>query len=629
MTNEFSKIDYDREILSRAQERGSLSTLGAYFRLSGPGWLQSAITLGGGSLGSALYLGVLGGTSMLWLQLLAIVVGVIMLSAISYVTLSTGERPYEAINEHINPVLGVGWITATILANMIWIMPQFSLCFDVMDKNLSGGTLKNDFQTQVMVSGGLFAVAAILILLNAKGGFLTRVFDGFLKIIVGVIVICFVGVVVVLFRKGEIGADVFQGFIPDFEQWWKPTSSMSETIAAVPEERQAMWTEKLTATQRSTMISTAATAVGINMTFLLPYSMLNRGWDRPFRGLSRFDLITGMAIPYLMVTSCIVIASAFAFHNQADEKLLGDDPAIVMTSPMFGSIAGNISSDATKPKDKKDEDGNSDEPASPPSQEYAAVIIASVQLDEAMAKEAAALKIHASENTTENEAALKQAKSETAAYKKVRDTSVAKYLTTLTEEERKLYVSMVKPNSAQLAKSLEPLLGEKNANLVFGIGALGMGFSTIIILMMINGFAFRELMGKPDNQMIGVVGALLAGVIGLTWPWVWAGESKTWVIILASLFGAMLLPIAYFTFMIMMNSRSLLGDDKPTGIRMGVWNILMTFGVLAAVGNAYLAVSGRVKGPYGEYILGAIGCFVLLAIIGFSARSFNQRKSYE
>ena len=108
----------DREILSEAHERGLGATFGAFLRLSGPGWLQSAITLGGGSLGSALYLGMLGGTGMLWVQLVAILIGVVMLSAISYVTLSSGERPYAAMNKHINPVLGSAWITATIIANM-------------------------------------------------------------------------------------------------------------------------------------------------------------------------------------------------------------------------------------------------------------------------------------------------------------------------------------------------------------------------------------------------------------------------------------------------------------------------------------------------------------------------------
>jgi len=107
----------DREILSEAHERGLGATFGAFLRLSGPGWLQSAITLGGGSLG----------TGMLWVQLVAILIGVVMLSAISYVTLSSGERPYAAMNKHINPVLGTAWITATIIANMVFILVQFVL----------------------------------------------------------------------------------------------------------------------------------------------------------------------------------------------------------------------------------------------------------------------------------------------------------------------------------------------------------------------------------------------------------------------------------------------------------------------------------------------------------------------
>ena len=52
MPNEID-IARNRQLLVAAQEKGRFSTLGAFFRLSGPGWLQSAITLGGGSLGSS------------------------------------------------------------------------------------------------------------------------------------------------------------------------------------------------------------------------------------------------------------------------------------------------------------------------------------------------------------------------------------------------------------------------------------------------------------------------------------------------------------------------------------------------------------------------------------------------
>ena len=69
------RLEADRSLLQDAQAKGMGATLKAFVKLSGPGWLQSAITLGGGSLGGALFLGILGGTDLLWLQLMAIVMG--------------------------------------------------------------------------------------------------------------------------------------------------------------------------------------------------------------------------------------------------------------------------------------------------------------------------------------------------------------------------------------------------------------------------------------------------------------------------------------------------------------------------------------------------------------------------
>ena len=61
-----SSIEEEKKYLSNAEASGLFSRLGAYTKLSGPGWLQSAITLGGGSLASSLFLGVLAGYSLLW-----------------------------------------------------------------------------------------------------------------------------------------------------------------------------------------------------------------------------------------------------------------------------------------------------------------------------------------------------------------------------------------------------------------------------------------------------------------------------------------------------------------------------------------------------------------------------------
>ncbi|MEP5569380.1 MAG: hypothetical protein ABJN62_16180, partial [Halioglobus sp.] len=61
-----------------------------YLRLSGPGWLQGAMTLGGGSAITSLTIGAVYGYELLWVQPLAMLIGCIMLFALSHQTLSTG-----------------------------------------------------------------------------------------------------------------------------------------------------------------------------------------------------------------------------------------------------------------------------------------------------------------------------------------------------------------------------------------------------------------------------------------------------------------------------------------------------------------------------------------------------------
>ncbi|MEC8553949.1 MAG: divalent metal cation transporter [Planctomycetota bacterium] len=574
-----SKVSADRQILVAAQEKGGLFVPLAFLRLSGPGWLQSAITLGGGSLASALYLGCLGGTAMLWLNLVAIIVGVIMLSAISYVVLSSGKRPYEAINEYVNPVLGVGWITATILANIIWCMPQFSLCYDVIDKNLFPGELQDADSYKLGMSAVLLIPAAILVWLSLLGGIAGRIFDFLLKLLVGMVVVCFVAVVVKLTMQSELDwtGQILPGLIPDFSQWWNPTATISSLIAAAPEGVQSYWTSELIKSQRAVMISTTATVVGINMTFLLPYSMLNRGWDKPFRGLARFDLITGMAIPFVLVTGCIIIASAYSFHGKADKSFLSDDPAVVQQSKFFQGASKNLAGRMRLEKNNP------------------------------------LAEIDAMADGKEKNAAM------TAA--------IADYTSKLSQEERKLSVTLVKPNAEQLALSLKPLLGEEWANRVFGIGVLGMGFSTIIILMMINGYAFGELFNMPSSIVVKMIGAVLAGIVGFLWPLIWESDSKTWLVIMASTFGAILLPIAYVSFFALMNNERLLKEDLPRGGSRVIWNCLMVFGVIAALAQAgsslytklFDASGNLIALNEGSLILGGIIAFALVALMGFSA----------
>ena len=54
------------------------------------------------------------------------------------------------------------------------------------------------------------------------------------------------------------------------------------------------------------------------MTFLFPYTLLARGWGRAHRSLARFDLVTGMLIPFVLASSLMVIAAGCTIHGTVE-----------------------------------------------------------------------------------------------------------------------------------------------------------------------------------------------------------------------------------------------------------------------------------------------------------------------
>jgi len=335
--------------LDDAQRRGGWTKIKAYSRLSGPGWLQSAITLGGGSLASSLFLGVVGGYSVLWVQAGAIILGAIMLAAISYVTLSTGESPFESMRTRINPVLAWGWILAALVANMVFVLPQYSLAFGALTENIFPdlGAYSGSFGFKMGVSLGILAIVTAVTFLYGSGGVGIRIYENILKAVVAMIVVAFVLVVIKL-GMSEAGLPVGQilaGFIPDPGLIFKPSEAYQQVLDTISNDSaREFWSGKTVAKQRTVLIAAASAAVGINMTFMLAYSMRAKGWGKSHRGLAIFDLSTGMVIPFLLATSCIVIASGYLFHGKPYEGVLeeSDGHVVVTADPAYAAQAAEV-----------------------------------------------------------------------------------------------------------------------------------------------------------------------------------------------------------------------------------------------------------------------------------------------
>ena len=542
----------ERVQLEEAQTAGLGRTLATYTRLSGPGWLQSAITLGGGSLAGSLYLGVIGGYEFLWLQPLMMILGIVMLSAIAYVTLSTGQRPFQSMNEHVSPVLGWGWLIAAMMANLVWAMPQFSLGTAALQQNLFPQYLSGD-SAKIICVVGLFLLAAGVVWFYDSPGWGVRIFEISLKAMVGLVVLSFFGVVVAMSWKGELDwAAIAQGFVPDISLLWRPVTGLSGFIDE--SSSPAYWSTTILRAQRERMIAAAATAVGINMTFLLPYSMLRKGWDRAFRGLAAFDLSTGLFIPFLLATSCVVIAAASQFHAEIDEKIISQ-PAAEITGSYRDNLEKRVKADVS-----------TDQPS---------------LLDESEMNE----RINA-----------------------------------LPSADRKLAYALIKRDAFDLANALEDLFGKGGlTQKIFGIGVLGMSISTIVILMVINGFCVCEMTHREGDRVVQRLGAILPGVVGgLGFLALWGDEqAKFWLAVPTSNFGMVLLPIAYIAFFFMMNSPSLLGDAMPRGGVRIIVNAAMLVAITAASVGAGLSVWANV-GWIGVIL--AAG-FIVISVLNASSKS--------
>ena len=307
MSDSNDPLAAEKILLAEASQKPLPARWGTFAKLSGPGWLQGAITLGGGSLAGSLYLGVIGGYELLWLQPLMMIFGVLMLSVIGYVTLSTGEKPFRAINKHINPVLGWGWLIAAMIANLVWAMPQFSLGTAAIQQNF--GILESD-SGKYICALLLFIIGTAVVWSYDSGNKGVKVFEIILKIMVAIIVLSFFGVVVVMSGTLDWGA-IFTGFIPNPNLLLEPAEKFKDIIAQSSDAE--YWKDVILGSQRDVMVTAAATAVGINMTFLLPYSMLRKGWGKEHRGLATFDLSIGLFMPFFLATTCVVIASASQF----------------------------------------------------------------------------------------------------------------------------------------------------------------------------------------------------------------------------------------------------------------------------------------------------------------------------
>lgn len=304
-------LEQERQYLKRIDRRPHFwQRWPGYWRLSGPGWVQSALTLGAGSAGSSIFAGAVFGYKLLWVQPVAMFFGVMMFSAIGHQLLVTSARSYDVFWKKLHPSLALLWGFNVLLASVVWQFPQYSLgtavlkdIFDVFGLKAAKGPVALAllvFGTAMCWSYGRGSRRAV------------RVFETVLKDILIFMVASFLLVVI---KTGVDWPQIFKGVF----------------FFHIPGDREGI----------TIVLGQLGAAVGVNMTFLYPYTLLARGWGKEHRRLKNFDLATSMFLPFVLATSLVIIACANTLHIQGI-RVQGAVDAAHALQPLVGLTFGRL-----------------------------------------------------------------------------------------------------------------------------------------------------------------------------------------------------------------------------------------------------------------------------------------------
>jgi len=281
-----------------------------YWGLSGPGWVQSALTLGAGSAGSAIFAGSVFGYKLLWVQPVAMLLGVVMFAAIGHQLLVTQARPYDVFWKRLHPSIALFWGFNVLLASIVWQLPQYSL----------GTAVAKDILDVAGLAVPKGVVALVLLVLGTavcwsygRGSRnAVRLFERLLKYMLLVMVGCFMMVVI---KTGIDWGEMFKGYF----------------TFHIPRSREGV----------TVVLGQLGAAVGVNMTFLYPYTLLARGWKGEHRGLKNFDLGTSMFLPFILATSFVTMACANTLFVRGIEVSGPIDVAHAL-EPLVGLTFGRL-----------------------------------------------------------------------------------------------------------------------------------------------------------------------------------------------------------------------------------------------------------------------------------------------
>lgn len=294
----------EKALLAELNRKPFFEKFMGYVKLSGPGFLGAAMTLGAGSFASSIVLGASYGYSMLWVPIYSFAFGLFMLAlATRFVT--SNEMPVIVAQDKYHGKFFGSFSTGIIacfLGCLIFSFGQYALgadaveqIFDTMNMQIPKG------------SGwlGIFILSAPISYLYGQGGDgakFVKFVENIMKLLILLMVILFAAVV---FVTGiNVPAAIKGIFIPTLPSGLDGIVMMIASLTAV---------------------------IGVMDWVLFNNGMYSRGYSEEHETLGRFDSIFGGLLPVAVVLSLVSIAFAEAFAGNPEAPTSSKELAVALT----------------------------------------------------------------------------------------------------------------------------------------------------------------------------------------------------------------------------------------------------------------------------------------------------------
>ncbi len=273
----------DAESQELAQLRGQPlpRRLAAYFRLGGPGFMNAALTLGAGTLTATMLAGATFGYRLMWLTWVSMGLGVFMMMAMARFVCRGGIAVVDAQNRYHGWIVGslMTALVGTVFVAVAFNFGQYSLGAHLVESLTP--LLGFEFPRQINWVLYLAVTSWLVLSYGQRAGRGARFVEGAMKVGIAIMLVCF-GICLVV-----VGVDwpaALRGLVVP----WLPPGGPGLDL----------------------FIASSAAAVGVMDWFFFNYAGLARGWGRRHEGLARFDIVAGLAIPFILVN--FIVASVFA-----------------------------------------------------------------------------------------------------------------------------------------------------------------------------------------------------------------------------------------------------------------------------------------------------------------------------